>query len=343
MANIAESSGKLFLPKTADAIFEVGGVVAFIAKANTSANVNITTTQSQVRGGKNNSVIGIITSEKAVEVSFSTPEWQPEFLAANVGTKIKYGEQNFILDNLTYTVDNAQSITLEEIPVDKVIQIEVNGKWTSVPATTEKINLAAYGFAENDCVSVIGVFPREGLEISLTTDTDPTVGKLTLTSPIYRGTQGEVGDAQYEFPSFALSGNWTQAFSSDASYEISGTPIAVAGVKCGEGETYGYYRQHIKSDESLNQFVSITATPSEIELTVGDTEQILVYGTRGALSEKTEITGKAAFALDGGDTSVISVSDTGLITANGKGTANVLVTYGDSNLTATVTVTVESA
>jgi len=349
MANVAESSGKLFLPKTADAIFEIGDMVAFIAKANTSANVAITTTQNQIKGGKNNSVIGIITTERAVEVSFSTPEWQPEFLAANIGTKIKYGEQAFIIDDVVYTAGENGVVTLTETPVDGKVQVEVNGKWTTINLATGEddelnlaIDLSGLGFKNGDCVNILGAFLRDGLEISITTDTDPSVGKLTLSSDIFKGTLGKVGEAQYVFPSFALSGNWTQAFSSDASYEISGTPIAVAGEKCGEGETYGYYRQFIENDETLNAFVAITASPSVVELTVGENETLTVYGERGALSENSVIAAdKLTFAVEGGEATVISVDTAGKITASGAGNAKVLVTYED--LTATVEVSVTAA
>lgn len=65
-------------------------MVAFEAKANTDSNVNIQTTQNQIRAGQQNAVIGVLTSERTIDVSFSTPEWKAEFLAANIGEKIKW-------------------------------------------------------------------------------------------------------------------------------------------------------------------------------------------------------------------------------------------------------------
>lgn len=337
--NVALKAGKYFLPKTADAYFSVDGVIAFIAKANTAANVAITTTQQQIKGGQANSVIGVITSEKAINVSFTTPEWQPEFLAANIGTTIRFGDQNFYIDDVTYTVTEGK-ITLAEVPADKKIQLEINGGWVTVPAESKEVDLSTYGVSEGDCLSVIGLFPRKGKEISLLVDTDPTIGELVLKSPIFKGTVGKVGIAQYTFPSFSLSGNWTQNFAADASYEITGTPIAVAGEKCGESETYGYYREYIDGD-TLDNFTSIVATPSVVELSAGETEQLTVYGIRNALSEKSELTTGVTFAVAEDGEATATVTTSGLVEAVATGSTTITVTYGEGKYTTTVTVNVE--
>jgi polyisoprenoid-binding protein YceI len=337
--NVALKAGKYFLPKTADAYFSVDGVIAFIAKANTAANVAITTTQQQIKGGQANSVIGVITSEKAINVSFTTPEWQPEFLAANIGTTIRFGDQNFYIDDVTYTVAEGK-ITLAEVPANEKIQIELNGGWVTVPATTTTVDLSAYSVADGECLSVIGLFPRKGKEISLLVDTDPTIGELVLKSPIFKGTVGKVGIAQYTFPSFSLSGNWTQNFAADASYEITGTPIAVAGEKCGESETYGYYREYIDGD-TLDNFTSIVATPSVVELAAGETQQLSVYGIRNALSEKSELTEGVTFAIAEDGEATATVTATGLVEAVATGSTTITVTYGEGKYTTTVAVNVE--
>lgn len=337
--NIAKEMGKLFLPKVADAIFKIDGVIAFIAKANTSAQVNIQTTQNEIKAGQNNATIGVITTEKAIDVTFSTPEWQAEFLAANIGTVIRYGEHNFYIDDTPYTANASGEIILPAIPADKQIQVYLNNTWVAVPATTTTVSLAAYGVKENDCITAIALLPKTGKEISLLVDTDPSIGELILKSPIFRGTKGKVGEAQYTFPSFALSGNWTQQFSSDASYEISGKPIAISGEKCGEADTYGYYREFITDDDNTN-FAQIVVTPSTIELAVSETQQLAVYGIRGALSEKEALTTGVTYTIPAAGAEVASVTEGGLITALGAGSTTVTASYaGKYTATATITVT----
>ena len=329
--NVGAIAGKRFMPKVSNAIFKVNGVPAFEAKANTDSQVNIQTTQDQIRAGQNNVVIGTITSEKTIDITFSTPEWKVEFLAANIGETIQVGRFAFEVTDKTYAVKD-NKITLDDVPYDKVIYIDVNGSYVKIPATTTTVDLSAYGVTEN-CVSVIMKAEKFGKRVNLSADTDPLVGELTLDTPIYEGTKGKVGNSQYVFPAFALSGNWNHQFSSDVSYEISGQPVATSSEICGEGQTYGYYQEEVVSDNN-GLFTSIVAAPSAIELSTGETETIKVYGVKSALYEKTEVTG-ATFATEDTETFTVGAS-TGVVTPVKSGTGTVTVTY--KGLTTTVDV-----
>lgn len=324
--NVAAVAGKRFMPKVADATFKYNGMIAFIAKANTDSQVNIQTTQDQIRGGQNNAVIGVVTSEKTIDVSFSTPEWQPEFLAANIGEEIKVGTFAFEVTDLSLAAVDGK-ITLPSIPTDGKIHAEINGTFVTIEVTGTTVDLTAYGITADECVSIVGMFEKEGKRINLSVDTDPFVGEMILTSPIFEGTKGKVGTSQYVFPAFALSGNWNHTHGADASYEISGQPVATSSQICGEGQTYGYYQEEVTGD-AVNAFSMIVAAPSIVELTVGgETETLTVYGTRGALYAKSVVDG-ATFATE--DTGIVTVNaTTGEITPVAEGTATVTVTYNN--------------
>ena len=126
--NVAAIAGKRFMPKVADATFKYQGMIAFVAKANTDSQVNIQTTQNQIRAGQQNAVIGVVTSEKTIDVSFSTPEWQPEFLAANIGEEIKIGDWAFEVTDLALGSDKGK-ITLPSVPSNKKIYANINNMW----------------------------------------------------------------------------------------------------------------------------------------------------------------------------------------------------------------------
>ena len=336
--NAAAIAGKRFMPKVADATFKYQGMIAFVAKANTDSQVNIQTTQNQIRAGQQNAVIGVVTSEKTIDVSFSTPEWQPEFLAANIGEEIKIGDWAFEVTDLALGSEEGK-ITLPSVPANKKIYANINNMWVTIPVETTTVDLAPYGVSstESECISVIGMFNAYGKRINLSADSEPLVGELILTSPIFEGTKGKVGKGQYVFPAFALSGNWNHQFSSDVSYEISGQPVATSSEICGEGQTYGYYQEEVVSDNN-GLFTSIVAAPSAIELSTGETETIKVYGIKSALYEKTEVTG-AAFATEDTETFTVNAS-TGVVTPVKAGTGTVTVTY--NGLTTTVDVEVLS-
>lgn len=330
--NVAAIAGKRFMPKVANATFKVNGIPAFVATANTDSQVNIQTTQDQIRAGQNNVVIGTVTSEKTIDITFSTPEWQIEYLAANIGETIQVGKFSFEVTDLTFAAAKGV-ITLNELPSNDVIYVNINGAYVTVPVKATTVDLSSYGITGDDCVSVIGVFERSGKRVNLSASSDPLVGELVLDSPIFEGTKGKVGTSQYVFPAFALSGNWNHQHGADASYEISGTAVATNSTVCGEGQSYGYYQEYIDG-EDVSAFSMIVAAPSAIELTVDETETIKVYGTKGALYAKTEVTG-ATFAT--ADTACFTVgADTGLVTAVSAGTGTVTVTY--NGMTTTVDV-----
>lgn len=334
--NAAAVAGKRFMPKVAVATFERNGMIAFVANANTESDVNLQTTQSQIKAGQQNAVIGVITSEKTFDVSFTTPEWQPEFLAANVGEEIKIGTWAFQVVDLAIESKSGK-ITLPSVPSDKKIYANVNGMWVTVPATTTEVDLTAFGVKGDECISVIGMFDSLGKRVNLSADSDPFIGRLILTAPIFEGTQGTVGKGQYVFPAFAMSGNFDHKMTSDTSYSISGQPIATASSLCGEGQTYGYYQEEVIQDNDKS-FSAIMAAPSAIELTTSETETIKVYGIVNAVYEKALVTG-ATFATE--DTEIFTVNaSTGVVTPVKAGTGTVTVTY--NGLTTTVDVEVLS-
>ena len=339
--NVAQKAGKRYLPKVADAVFKYNGSIAFVAKANTSSEVNIQTTMDQIRAGQNNVVIGTVLSEKTIDVNFQTPEWRIEFLAANIGETITIGNVNFTVTDIQLAAVSGV-ITLPDVPVDGVIYIDAVGRgdYVKVTATTKEVDLTAYGVTGNACVNVIGCFEKTGKRVNLSASTSPLVGELILESPIFEGTKGEVGKSQYVFPAFSLSGNWDHNFGSDVSYEISGTAVATASAVCGEGDSYGYYQETYLDDSEINDFEYIHAVPSAIELGLDGTATIEVYGVRSGLYAKTKIDADVTFASS--DSTVATVgATTGVVTAAAVGTTYVTVTYGE--LTDVVSVEVSNS
>lgn len=340
------TKGYQFLPKTADAIFEYDGYVAFVAKANTSASVTISQTKTEKRAGQNNVLIGTIFSDMAIEASLTSASWQAEFLAAEVGSPIRVGKYEFISNDLSITAAKKNEkviITLPSIPVDKYIHIQLPaGGYAKVEVETTEVNITPYGFNEKDCVKALGLFEYAGKRINLAVDSVPLIGKLTLTSPIYDGAKGKVGKSEYVFPIFQFDGNFTQNYTADATYEMKGNAIATDSGECGQGESYGYYQEYIENEAVLTSYSTIVATPTIIELSASksDKETLTVYGKKTSLYERVLIPNddeKLTFTTD--KDSVATVSNVGVITAVAAGEAVITVKYNDA-LTASVKVNV---
>lgn len=343
MANSVNKENVYLLPKVADAYFRINGQLAFIAKANTAANVNITTQRTDKRGGQDNAILATIFSDAAVEVGFTSVSWQPEYLAASIGSTIQIrSDLSFNSENLSVAVSDGK-ITLSEIPSDKTVYIQKDGGYISVPATDLEVDVSAYGFKDGDCLTCVMMITRSGKRVGISTDITPTTGSLTLSSPLFAGEKGRIGTAEYVFPTFQFGGNFDHQFSSDATYALSGSALATASNVCGLGSEFGYYQEYISDEEEITAFTQIVASPSIMELTLADSEKgtISVYGLKNALYDRIPIKAGLSFATT--DTEKITVNATsGEVTpvAITQGSnATVTVTYNNT-LTTTVTVSV---
>lgn len=335
-----------FLPKVADAYFEINGKTAFIAKANTAASVNITTNKTEKRGGQDNAVIGTIFSDGAVNISFTSGSWQPEYLAASIGSTISVKDNlQFHSENISYQVDTESKITLDEPPADGKISIPKDGGYISinVPENLE-VDLTPYGFTEGDCVSCLMMLTRSGKRIGISTDITPLTGKLTLSSPIFAGSRGRIGTAEYVFPIFQFGGNFTHNFSTDASYELSGSALATASNVCGNGDEFGYYQEHLADEDEITAYTSIVATPNPMSVAVGANANISVYGLKNELYDRQRISTGLSFSITEANQTYATVNATTGQVTGVAATSNpipVTITY-KGTLTCTVNVNVSS-
>lgn len=349
---MAETQDVKLLPKTADCIFKMNGMIAFTGRANTAAKVDITSQKKEIRGGQNNALLSTIYSDRAVGASVTSVEWKAEFLASSIGSTITIGSYNFYSDELTYAVvgdgtpagtgDTHCNITLPAIPADKVINIVTVGGYIKVPATTAVVDVKPYGYVNGDCISVLAIFPQKGRRVSISTDTPPSIGEFILTSPLFLGTVGAVGKAEYVFPRFQFEGNFSHDFSADAKFELKGSALKSGNSVCGGSNEYGYYQEYEIDDATLTAYNSIVATPTITELDLSDTEtqQITVYGVKNDLYDRALLANNdTKITYMSGTPATATVSATGLITPVAVGTSVITITY-DTRLTTTITVTV---
>lgn len=337
--------GIRFLPKVASAIFEVDDMIAFVAKANTDASVNIAMEKNEIRAGENNAILGTIYSDRTVESSFTSVEWKPEFLAVNTGTQIKVGKFDFMSVGIpiTATEDGGKIVvTLDSVPVNGKVYIENEGDYVTLPADSTTVDVTDLGYASGDCITVLGMFKRNGKRIPIGTDQEPLVGKLTLTSPIFEGNKGKVGEAQYVFEAFQFDGNFTQNFTSDSSYEMAGTAIAVPGSGlCGEGDLYGSYQEYLFDQTIVTNYSTILAVPSVIEVKADSSATIDVYGIKNALYDRALIDSGSdlVFSIPSAGNETATVDQNGLVKGVAKGNTTVEVVY-NGKLKTTVDVNV---
>lgn len=337
--NMRKTSGANYMPKTANATFLYGGEIAFLAKTNTEASVEITNQKTEKRGGQENQIIGTIFADKAVNVSFTAVDWQPEFLAAQEGTTIEIGKQKYHVDDMSLVVTADLKLQMDKVPADKIVFVKNGDAYKKFSVGEDgSVDVSALGVPEGTCVKGWCMMEGAGKRIGIGIKSIPLIGQLILTAPVFNGTKGKVGTSEYDFPQFQFDGNFTQSFTADASYQLKGSAIADESTVCGEGAVYGEYREVYFEEEDVMTFASIVAAPSIVELAATGKQKLQVFGSKGALYGKTALTAEdgVVFATDKPD--IATVTKDGEITAVAEGTAKVTATY--KGLTAAVDVTV---
>lgn len=341
MANANDMEVRL-LPKVADAYFKINGQLAFVAKANTAANVNITTQRTDKRGGQDNAILATVFSDSNVEVGFTSVSWQPEYLAASIGATIQIRDDLvFNSENLSVAVKDSK-ITLSEVPADKTVYIQKDGGYIAIPAESTIVDVSNYGLKDGECLTCVMMLKRSGKRIGISTDITPTIGELTLSSPLFAGAKGRIGTAEYVFPTFQFGGNFDHQFSTDASYALSGQALATASDVCGMGSEFGHYQEYISDEEEITSFTQIIATPSVMELTLSENETgtITVYGLKNALYDRIPITTNLVFGTDSENITVDA--ERGVVTpvSTTSGTNAVVTVKYNNSLEAKVSVSV---
>lgn len=320
--------------------FDPNGNLVFKALANTDASVEVSTTKTEKKAGAGGATLFAIVSDRSVTASMTAIDIQTEYIAANLGSTIQITKSVFLANKDMRASEG--KITLPVIPADKRVIVSIGGNDTVIPnVTTTSLDLSSYGITK-ECVNVTYLYEADGEIVPIPVNSSPMVGKLYLTTKLYRSGIGEIGEHGWEFPQFQLDGNFTHSTntSDSGSFEITGSALKdSSGAACdGSGDSYGRYFRHYYDTEMLYKFSSILATPSESILSVsGDkTEQIKVYGVRGSSVSQVELSEGVTFTSDHEE--FAKVSETGLITAVAQGSAKITCTY--KNLQATVEVTV---
>lgn len=333
---MARKKGKILLPKVTNAIlFDTSGLIAWQGKAMTDSSLEITTNKTDKRAGQNNEIIGSIFSERNLNVTLTAGDWNIEYLATQVGAEIEIGKQAFTIDNYSATAVSG-TITLPEIPADKKAHVKIGDTFIKVDATTTTIDLTDNGVTD-ECIEVVYIVERLGRSASVDTGSNPFIGKLILTTPLFDGKLGEIGRYEVEVPVFQLDGNFTQSFTADATYSLTGT--AIADDVCGsDSQVLGFVKQYTEDDEDIMNFSSIIIAPSVIEIEKSGSETVSVYGVKNELYAKISIP-ISEVTLVSTTPATATASETGVVTGVAEGTTTITATYKGITATANVTVT----
>ena len=315
--------------------------VFFTGTYASSYAINITMAAKDTRGGSGNPLVMRTYSDRNVAITLNVKEWNLAYVAASVGSKIEHGLSELFVIEQAVNVDSAGSALLDPLPVGPVsVRFEDGRRQDFLAGAGGELDLSAYNAADK-CVFVTYMFNAEAKSVIITADKSPLIGRLVMKGIVSDSRIGQVGHVAVDIPSFALDGNLTVNFNADGTTsdtQMVGVALALDGSDCKDGMVYGYVKEYVE-DDIAPQLVDITASPSPIQLPVGDSQGISVVGSRGLMYTDVGILPAECTYLSG-DSGVATVDSDGLVTGIAIGDTEITVTHTATGLTDSVEVNV---
>lgn len=322
-------NAKNFLVSTADFALYYNDILACTGTTNLNTSLEVSMEEQNVNAGKGNKLIYSFKYGRELNVTLEAADWKLEYLAANVGSKIKEGLTD------VYKLGECIQITegigvLPTIPLGDVAVELANGNIITVKPENTTINLNKYG-VKNEAVKVTYQYNKIAKTITIDADTAPYVYKLVLDADKHNNLLGKVGSVQITIPSYQPSGNFNMEFTPDGvtSTNIDGKALAVEGDTCTDGSAVYAYVKEFDETATIMNVTEIAATPALITLKSSDTDQnetISVIGLKGTLYSPIQLSNTdCEFVSD--TPNIATVDENGTVKAVASGTAKISVSY----------------
>lgn len=311
----------------------------FYGKANLTSAFTLSMSESEVRGGINNSLLFTYKHTRDLAVNIEQAIASKSFLALNAGTSIQSGVISKVLATECVTFDALGDATLENTPLSvdpNKITIFLSDSRIAVPESlTGKVIRYADGASQK--FDVIYEYNTEIDLLSIEATKPPTIIDLTLIAEVRDSERGLVEMQHINIPSFQIDGNYELAFAADgvSTEALSGKALRVDGATCADGDIYAYVKWvPVSGTTDTLSIVEIVTTPSAPVLATAGTVQLVtkaLYG--GVYAPKRLLTG-LTYVVN--PTGKFTVNATGLITAGtvtSADSATIEITYTDGTNT----------
>ncbi len=315
---------------------DIGNVVArdpsssdviFYGKFLTSTSTEITVNSTDITG-TNGVLLMQNKTGKRVNINFVITDWDIKAISMLEGNKIQQSMYDIFEINSPVAIDAAGKGILNKTAIGKVYVVTPDGLELNIsPNADNTIDLNNYGVSET-CVKTTYLYSAKSDAVRIGADATPMIVEVDMVGKITNTNKGDCGKVTVRIPRLQLDGGYNISTNSDGTateIAVSGVALAQDGQICGEGMTYGYIIN--TPDDFIDQpIIEIIASPSPVELSVGETENISVVGDPGGLYDMIGImNSECTFASD--NPSVATVDNNGEITAVSSGSAIVTVTH----------------
>lgn len=309
-----------FLVSVANAILRDPDTLIGIAygKTNIESSFEISTTETEVRGGINNPLLYTYIHDRTLTVNINEATFGKVVLGLNAGQLAANAAVNVMQTDCL--VLGSGSGTLTETPVGDVSVFLPNDTIQSVTPTGSAIYVSGGGDLRVDAVYITS---KTSDQITVETITPPSVVDLTLIAEVRDNTNVIVEYLQINVPRFQVMGNYTLSLTADgiSQQALNGKALAVASTDCASGEYYAKVTWiPVSGSAGISSIAAIPSTVNFVEATLPASQQITVLGIRGGIYSNTNVTANSVFAKVSGSAS-LTISAGGLITGGSSGSA----------------------
>lgn len=335
---------KKFLAGVARAILLRGNTIIGVANTLITSGFDFTIASEEIRGGQGNGLFGKYFHDSALNVTIEDAMFNLEYVAASLGTTLRQGGLSFKEEEST--VATAKQIPLSTTPLalegSLVAWYSKPGQDNWITGTVKNANgkyyidVEAATVGEKYCVKYF--WQNENAEsIVIPVQYVPAELHVILINDEFSGEAIDsidttaIGRLITDIPRLQLTGEQNLALSATgaATTSLSGSALAVASdaTSCETDAYYGTMTEEIFGTTWQDNVVALAIEDNDIQLATSATATLSVYAVYGGnkASQKKD-NSNFTFAVVGGSSSIITVDQTGLVTAKGIGSAYVQVT-----------------
>lgn len=335
---------KKFLAGVARAILLRGNTLIGVASTLTDSTLDFSITAEEIRAGAGNALYGKYFHDSNLNVTLTDAMFNMEYVAASLGTTLRQGGLSFKEEESTVTT--AKQIPLSTTPLalegSLVAWYSKPGQdnWTvgTVKSAANKYYIEVDSATINEKYCVKYFWQNENAEsIVIPVQYVPAELHVILINDEYSGEAIDASDVTTigrlitDIPRLQLDGAQNLALTATgaATTSLSGSALAVASdaTSCETDAYYGTMTEEIFGATWQDNVVALAIEDNDIQLATSATATLSVYAVYGGnkASQKKD-NSNFTFAVVGGSSSIITVDETGLVTAKGTGSAYVQVT-----------------
>lgn len=325
-----------FLVSVANAVIRnasTGEAIAY-GKTNIESSFELSTAETEVRGGINNPLLYTYIHDRSLTVNINEATFSATVLGLNVGQLAQNGSVS--VTQTDCVVLTSGSGVLSCLPTGNVSIFLPNGTVEEVTPSGSSIFVSGGADSKIDAIYITS---KTADQITVETTTPPSVVDLTLIGEVRDDTGSIVEYLQINVPRFQVMGNYSLSLSADgvSQQALNGKALAVASTDCVSGEYYAKVTW-IPASATSTPVSSIAAIPSTVQFSMASlpsTQQLSVLGIRGGIYQNANVTSSCTFAKVSGSASLSINTSTGLITAASSGSAGHTAMFSATYYTAT--------